>query len=332
MPPGRLFPTLCPLEYGSNLDLMPLQAAFEEAHYPKSESNRDVALKRLSFDELFLLQLGMVRVKQQRAMRLGRPFAIDRALLTAFRDSLPFQLTDAQNLVLREVLKDLQSGKPMMRLLQGDVGSGKTVVAAIAALVAVSNGTQVALMSPTEILADQHFATFDRLYGQLDESVRPSVALLTGSVPAKRRRALLAALDQGELDILIGTQALIQKGVEFSKLGLLIVDEQHRFGVRQRAHLAGETDGVVPHVLAMTATPIPRTLNMVLNGESEVSVIDQLPAGRVPIETIRYAADEVPTAYAAHPIGDCRRSPGICHLSSRRGIGIIRRQGSHRRS
>lgn len=277
--------------------LMPLAAAYEEAHYPQSESNRHQAVKRLAFDELLLLQLGMVRVKQQRTSRAAPVFTIDNRHLQLFRASLPFQLTAAQNRVLGEVLVDLASGKPMMRLLQGDVGSGKTVVAAIAALVAVSNGAQAALMSPTEILAEQHFATFSRLYAPLDDEARPRVALLTGSVPTKRRRELIADLQEGRLDVLIGTQALIQKGVAFSSLGLLIVDEQHRFGVRQRAHLVTEENGLVPHVLAMTATPIPRSLNMVLNGDTEVSVIDQLPAGRVPIETIRYTPQERAAAY-----------------------------------
>jgi ATP-dependent DNA helicase RecG len=277
--------------------LMPLAAAYEEAHYPQSELNRQQAIKRLAFDELFLLQLGMVRVKQSRATRNAPTFRIDGKLLQSFRRSLPFQLTTAQNRALEEVLVDLASGSPMMRLLQGDVGSGKTVVAAIAALVATNNGMQAALMSPTEILAEQHAATFTRLYESMPTETRPRVGLLTGSVPAKRRRELLAALEDGELDILIGTQALIQKGVEFGSLGLLVVDEQHRFGVRQRAHLLAERGGLVPHVLAMTATPIPRTLNMVLNGDTEVSVIDQLPSGRVPIETRRYTPDERAAAY-----------------------------------
>ncbi len=286
-----------PGEIRQTFGLMPLAAAFEEAHYPKSDENKRQAMKRLAFDELFLLQLGMVRVQQQRQSREGRVFTIDRELIAAFRSSLPFELTPAQDKVSDEVIADLQSGKPMMRLLQGDVGSGKTVVAAIASLIAASNGTQSALMSPTEILAEQHFATFERLYASLDDAVRPSIALLTGSVPARERRRILKSLESGELDVLIGTQALIQKGVEFTRLGLLIVDEQHRFGVRQRAHLTAEREGVVPHVLAMTATPIPRTLNMVLNGDSDVSVIDQLPAGRVPIETRRYTASERPAAY-----------------------------------
>jgi ATP-dependent DNA helicase RecG len=277
--------------------LVPLVAAFEESHYPQSEQNRAVAMKRLSFDELLLLQLGMGRIKRERAQRSGASMPADRNLLDRFTRGLPFALTGAQQRAIAEILDDLARPAPMMRLLQGDVGSGKTVVAAASALIAVSNGFQVAVMAPTEILAEQHFATFQSAYPGLDTEASPSIALLTGSTPRKRRSDILHGLREREIDVLVGTQALIQDGVEFARLGLLVVDEQHRFGVRQRAHLVSEVDGVVPHVLAMTATPIPRTLNMVLNGDSEVSVIDQLPEGRVPIETRRYAAQGRAQAY-----------------------------------
>jgi ATP-dependent DNA helicase RecG len=277
--------------------LMPLGAAFEEVHYPQSEQNLRQAMKRLAFDDLLLLQLGMVRVKQKRESAEGIPFSIDRQQLASFVDSLPFQLTQGQQRALDEVTSDLARDKPMVRLLQGDVGSGKTVVAAAAALCATGNGCQVAVMAPTEILAEQHFESFQKLFSSLEESAKPAIALLTGSTGKRVRTEVLGGLETGEIDVLIGTHALIQKGVDFQRLGLVVVDEQHRFGVRQRSHLPSAVDGPQPHVLSMTATPIPRTLNMVLNGDTDVSVIDEMPKGRVPIETRRYTPDERATAY-----------------------------------
>lgn len=268
--------------------LMPLAAAFEEVHYPRSEPNLAQAMKRLAFDDLLLLQLGMVRVKQKRQSARGIPMAIDRGLLTRFFDSLPFELTGGQQQALGEVISDLELDKPMVRLLQGDVGSGKTVVAAAAALCSMATQHQVAILAPTEILAEQHFESFQSLFSAFDAGERPSIALLTGSSGKRVRNEVLTGLETGEIDVLIGTHALIQKGVEFRNLGLLVVDEQHRFGVRQRSHLPSTVNGPQPHVLSMTATPIPRTLNMVLNGDTDVSVIDELPKGRIPIETRRY--------------------------------------------
>jgi ATP-dependent DNA helicase RecG len=222
----------------------------------------------------------------------------NEALLTRFMLGLPFSLTDGQRQALDEILADLAQPRPMTRLLQGDVGSGKTVVAAAAGLVAVDRGAQVAVMAPTEILAEQHFHNLRGLYSLLPEAERPEVALLTGATRAAERRRVREALATNEVNVLVGTHALIQDGVGFARLALTVVDEQHRFGVRQRAELPGRGTGAQAHQLAMSATPIPRTLNMVLNGDLDVSVIAELPPGRVPIETRRYFGAEREDAYA----------------------------------
>ena len=274
-----------------------LGRAYEGAHYPASQGELELAQRRLAFDDLFLLQLGLVRRKRERRAFGGIPFAIDEGLLRRFRRTLPFRLTGAQDRALAEILADLREARPMARLLQGDVGSGKTVVAAAAVLVAHANGRQAAVMAPTEILAEQHFHNLRGLYAGLDDADRPSVALLTGSTRAAERRKTLAAAGAGEIDVLVGTHALIQETVGFDRLGLAVVDEQHRFGVRQRAGLPDKATGAQPHLLSMTATPIPRTLNMVLNGDLDVSVIGERPPGRVPIETRRYLPGEREAAY-----------------------------------
>jgi ATP-dependent DNA helicase RecG len=295
---------------------MPLSAAYEEVHYPQSEQNLRQAMKRLAFDDLLLLQLGMVQIKQKREQTEGIPFAVEQALLDQFLASLPFQLTSSQRRALDEVTADLALDKPMVRLLQGDVGSGKTVVAAAAALCAIGSGCQVAVLAPTEILAEQHYESFHELFASVESSPRPEVALLTGSSGKRARTSILAGLESGEVDVLIGTHALIQKGVDFRRLGLVVVDEQHRFGVRQRSHLPTMVNGPRPHTLSMTATPIPRTLNMVLNGDTEVSVIDELPPGRIPIETRRYTPDERSSAYdlVREEIAAGRQAFVICPL------------------
>ncbi len=278
--------------------LMPLRATLEQVHFPDTEALLDSARRRLAFDELFLLQLGLVRISEQRASLPGIPLSIDQQCTEGFLASLPFELTAGQANALEEVLADLQRPRPMMRLLQGDVGSGKTVVAAAAANAVWKNGRQSVLMAPTEILAVQHFNTFSALFPQDGNCQQPRIALLTGSTARGTRKEVLERVRDGEVDILIGTHALIQKGVEVPALALLIVDEQHRFGVRQRSHLITTEEGPSPHVLSMTATPIPRTLNMILNGDSDVSVIPELPAGRRPIETRRYMPQQRDQAYA----------------------------------
>ncbi|HET8521624.1 MAG TPA: DEAD/DEAH box helicase, partial [Thermomicrobiales bacterium] len=277
--------------------LLPLARAYAGLHYPERYADLEAAQHRLMFDSLFLLQLGLVTRKRERQTTGGPPLRVDHDLVMRFVDGLPFRLTDSQQRVLHEILTDLKQPRPMARLLQGDVGSGKTVVAAAAGLVAVASGYQVAVMAPTEILAEQHYHNFRGLYSQLDEAVRPRVALLTGSAPAAPRRETQQGIADGTIDVLVGTHALIQSGVEFQRLGLAVVDEQHRFGVRQRSELSEKSEEVQPHVLSMTATPIPRTLNMVLNGDVDVSIINELPPGRMPVDTRRYFGADRQLAY-----------------------------------
>ncbi len=272
------------------LDLMPLGQAFRESHYPSDYRNLTRAHQRLSFDELLLLQLGLVKQRENRKRGVGPSFDLEVAHLDEFFAQLPFQLTNSQNRALGEVLVDLEQPRPMARLLQGDVGSGKTVIAAAAAQAAIRNDFQVAIVAPTEILAEQHLQNFHKLFAGLPESEQPKVRLLTGTTRKKERTLLMQELQAGSVDILVGTHALFEDWVTFDSLGLVVIDEQHRFGVRQRSLLPARTGDVQPHVLSMTATPIPRTLNMVLNGDLDVSVIDELPPGRIPIETKRFSA------------------------------------------
>ena len=279
--------------------LIGLQQAIMQAHYPDDYAAQDLSRKRLAFDELFLLQLGVLDKKREwQEDQPGHGFHIKGEALQKFVSSLPFALTEAQQRVVREISGDLARDVPMSRLLQGDVGSGKTVVATIALLAAIENGYQGALMAPTEILAEQHFETlFKLLSGGSGESERQDniytfknvfpfdikVALLTGSVSAKEKSAIYGRIQAGEINIVIGTHALIQKGVHFSKLGLVIIDEQHRFGVLQRTALRQK--GFNPHLLVMTATPIPRTLALTLYGDLEISTINEMPPGRQIIKT-----------------------------------------------
>jgi len=266
--------------------LMDLGKAVRQIHFPDSQEAAVEARRRLSFDEFFFIQLGMLRRRRQWQRQAAAPLPANEALLSSFLASLPFQLTEPQQRSLEQILGDLARPEPMSRLLQGDVGSGKTVVATAAALMAVAQGKQVALMAPTEILAEQHHRTVLELLAGMGEDglARPvSVELLTGSVSRPERSRVYAALASGEIDIVVGTQALIQRHLTFYDLALVIVDEQHRFGVLQRGTLRGK--GGSPHMLVMSATPIPRSLALTLYGDLEVSVIDQLPPGRQPIVT-----------------------------------------------
>ena len=278
-------------------ELVPLAAAYEQAHYPVDHSALDHGQRRLAFDDLFLLQLGLVRRKRVRQAFGALPFSVDNELLRRFEQGLPFRLTAAQRRALAQILADLREARPMMRLVQGDVGSGKTVVAAAAVIAARANARQSAVMAPTEILAEQHLHNLRGLFAGLPPADQPTVKLLTGSTRAAERRATLATVVAGETDVLVGTHALIQATVEFARLGLVVVDEQHRFGVRQRSILPEKASGEQPHLLSMTATPIPRTLNMVLNGDLDVSVIDERPPGRIPVETRRFVGAERRAAY-----------------------------------
>lgn len=277
--------------------LMLLRDALEAMHYPANQSALDAARERLTFDNLLLLQLGLIRRKNAGQDLVGIELPPQTETLQGFFDTLPFTLTQAQVTALAEILGDMSEPHPMNRLLQGDVGSGKTVVAAAAALRAVASGFQAAIMAPTEILAEQHDKNFRLLFSGMAPDQRPVVELLTGTTSARKRAEIAEALLGGSIDVLIGTHALIQETVAFANLGFVVIDEQHRFGVRQRNDLSDKARAARPHHLAMTATPIPRTLNMVVHGDLDVSIIDELPPGRIPIETRRYRGDERRDAY-----------------------------------
>ena len=264
--------------------LVPLTYALRQIHFPVDQNALAKATYRLKFEELFLLQLSLLKqkyVRSRSAVGLKMP-AVGEAFNACY-NALPYQLTNAQKRVIREIRDDMRSGHQMNRLLQGDVGSGKTMVAVLSALIVVGNGYQACLMAPTEVLAQQHFANVSKY-------LRPTgvrVALLTGNTGVKDRREIHAGLQDGSIGVLIGTHALIEDTVHFRALGLAIVDEQHRFGVEQRARLWNKGwQGVPPHVLVMTATPIPRTLAMTLYGDLDVSVIDEMPPGRKPVTTL----------------------------------------------
>lgn len=268
----------------SQYRMVPRWTALRHIHFPENQQELDAATRRLKFEELFFLQLRLLQVRTRRkdAVR-GFVFAkIGDFFNTFFQEKLPFSLTGAQKRVLKEIRADLASGKHMNRLVQGDVGSGKTVVALMTMLMALDNGFQACMMAPTEILAQQHFEGITQLVGDMGVNV----GFLSGSVKGKKREAILAQLAAGEMHIVIGTHALIEDWVQFKNLGISVIDEQHRFGVEQRAKLWAKNPAGPPHVLVMTATPIPRTLAMTLYGDLDVSVIDELPPGRKPITTL----------------------------------------------
>lgn len=277
---GEQIPEILPTDIVSRYRLMPRPDAIRSIHFPQDAENGRQARRRIMFEELFLFQLKMQALRRiAREQTEGTALQIPMEELRTFVKSLPFPLTDAQKRVIKEILTDMRSPYAMNRLLQGDVGSGKTVVAAIALFAAVKAGFQGALMVPTEILAEQHVQSLTGLLSPHGIQV----ALLSGSLTAKRRREVIGALQMGLIDVVVGTHALIQEDVFFSKLGLVITDEQHRFGVEQRRILRNK--GLTPDVLFMTATPIPRTLAISAFGDMDVSTIDQMPAGRKPIET-----------------------------------------------
>ena len=278
----------------NRLRLVSRDTAVRNVHYPKNDRDLANARLRLKFEELFYIQLNILRYAsdQKRKFR-GYVFRRIGDIFNSFyKEHLPFPLTDAQKRVMKEIRRDLCSGAQMNRLLQGDVGSGKTLVALMTMLIALDNGYQACIMAPTEILAEQHLATIREFLG--DMPVR--VEMLTGTVKGKRRRAVLEGLADGSVEILVGTHAVIEDTVQFCRLGLVIVDEQHRFGVAQRAKLWGKSQNP-PHVLVMTATPIPRTLAMTIYGDLDVSVIDQLPPGRKPVATIHKYNNQTTSLY-----------------------------------
>ena len=288
-------PETLPPFIANRLRLVARDTALRSVHYPKTAEALQNARFRLKFEELFYVQLNILRyASDQRRKYRGYVFPrIGKIFNGFYSDHLPFPLTDAQKRVMREIRGDLGSGRQMNRLLQGDVGSGKTLVALMTMLIALDNGYQACIMAPTEILAEQHLASIREFLGDMDIRVE----LLTGIVKGKRRRSVLEGLAAGSVDILVGTHAVIEDTVQFSKLGLVVVDEQHRFGVAQRAKLWSKSQNP-PHVLVMTATPIPRTLAMTIYGDLDVSVIDQLPPGRKPVQTIHKYSTQTTSLYS----------------------------------
>ncbi len=290
---GKTIQTLLPMAYQhieENLSKNLLQAhqliarkdALFHIHFPKNAAWLKQAKERLKFEELFFLQLKLLHQQQNKKIKYKGQLLTKTDLLTQFyKEHLPFELTNAQKRVVKEICKDMISGQQMNRLLQGDVGSGKTIVAFLAMLMAVDNGAQACLVAPTEILAEQHFHGLK----EFTDKMGITIDLLTGSTRTKDRRVLHGRLENGNLKILVGTHALFEDKVQFENLGLCIIDEQHRFGVAQRSKLWSKNPEMPPHILVMTATPIPRTLAMTLYGDLDVSVIDELPQGRKPIKT-----------------------------------------------
>jgi len=289
--PGTPSEEVCdpiPAAIRGRLGLVPRSQAFWQVHWPEAETNfsdleasRTPAHQRLIFEELFFLELGLELKRRKARLEPGIPFEVNDEVRSALKRMLPFHPTRAQKQVMKEIAEDMARAAPMRRLLQGDVGSGKTIVAFEAATVAMENGYQVAMMAPTEILATQHYFTARRIL----EPAGYRIVLLTGSLEAGRKQAIRGHLARGHAQMVIGTHALLEDKVEFERLGLVIVDEQHRFGVLQRMKLMRKNSEVQPDVLVMTATPIPRTLAMTLYGDLDVSVIDELPPGRTPVST-----------------------------------------------
>jgi ATP-dependent DNA helicase RecG len=270
-----------------------INLAIKKIHFPLRPVDAEAAKKRFAFENLFLLQLNNLKIKSELAEQKSAPIEIDQEYLSRIISKLPFILTNSQKEVLNEVVSDIQKGRPMNRLLQGDVGSGKTVIAAIAAILAAKNGKQTAILAPTEVLAQQHYRTITKIFGEFEKEI----AILTGS---SKKKDVVKKIESGETKIIIGTHAIIQKSVKFNKLALVIVDEQHRFGVDQRAALLNaekNSEMLIPHLLSMSATPIPRTLALTIYGDLDLSIINELPAGRKPIITKIVDPDKRKNAY-----------------------------------
>ncbi len=328
-----------PEDMRSRLRLPPVTEALKQVHFPDSLQQAEAARRRFAFEELLCIELGVVRRRRQSLAAGGAPrLTLPRSVLEGFEKSLPFELTKAQRKAIEDVASDIGREAPMSRLLEGDVGSGKTVVAAAALLAAVASGYQGAIMAPTEILAEQHFRTFCRLLDPRDDgsaargvwfqeagpgylALRPPyverpvrVALLTGSLNSSEKSAATQAISRGEVDIAIGTHALVQQSVEFQRLAVAVVDEQHRFGVAQRAALRGK--GGAPHVLVMTATPIPRTLALTVYGDLDITVLDEMPPGRPPVKTYRVGGRQRDRAYefVRKKVAEGRQAYVICPL------------------
>jgi ATP-dependent DNA helicase RecG len=293
-------PDHLPEDLRRRVGLMNLETALRQIHFPDDSKTLERARYRLAFDEWFLIQIGVLRQRHLWQSEPGEAVAVDDEMLQRFILSLPFKLTGAQQRALGEIVGDLRRDRPMNRLLQGDVGSGKTVVAAAAMALTRASDVQAALMAPTEILAEQHYRTVARLLGSLEpggqSEAHAGVRLLTGSTPGPEKEAIYQGLADGSIDVVVGTHALIQEGVQFQRLALAVVDEQHRFGVAQRAALRQK--GYNPHVLVMTATPIPRSLALTVYGDLDLSIIDEMPPGRQPVKTRVLLPTERERAYS----------------------------------
>lgn len=289
-----------PEKYIKNNNLYALPFAIRQSHWPEASSSMnqleqgiDVARRSIVYDEFFFLELGLALKRNGVELTKGISFKVEHRYTKPLNQMLPFRLTDAQRRVLGEIKQDMMNQAPMHRLIQGDVGSGKTIVALMAALIAIENDTQVAVVAPTEILAEQHFSTFKQWLEKLDLHCE----LLRSGISQTEKKRILEELANGDVDLVVGTHAVLQEGVQFKRLGLGIVDEQHRFGVRQRGIL--KQKGTNPDMLVMTATPIPRTLSMTIYGDLSLSVIDQLPPGRTPVETVHCRNNQRNSAYDA---------------------------------
>jgi len=272
-PPEEILPEPVRKQYG----ILPAERAYRAIHEPQSMAESELAKKRLIFEEFFVFSAGLSLMRAVRAEKKTAPY--ENLEMRPFYASLPFTLTGAQQRAIEDIRRDLSRGAPMNRLVQGDVGSGKTMVAAAAAYLAAGNHRQTALMAPTEILAEQHFASLDKLFAPMGITV----ALLTGSMTVKQKKNVREQIENGEVQIVVGTHALLTDATRFQNLGLVIADEQHRFGVAQRSRLSAK--GEDPHLLVMSATPIPRTLALLMYGDLEVSILDELPPGREPVDT-----------------------------------------------
>ncbi len=296
-------------------ELLELSEALLQVHFPDSWDDLKAAQHRLAFDEIFYLQLGVLQQKRQWEERTGQTFTVEQDWLQAQIEKLPFQLTNAQQHSLNDILRDLAGGTPMNRLVQGDVGSGKTVVAALGAAVVLQNGAQVAVMAPTSILAEQHYKSFTSLLAGEDGLLSPEqVALMIGATPESEKAVVRAGLINGDIKLVVGTHALLEDPVVFQNLQLAVIDEQHRFGVKQRAALRSKSEN--PHLLVMTATPIPRSLALTVYGDLDLSVMDEMPPGRQPVDTyvlyptereriynlIRREVDEGRQAFIIYPL------------------------------
>jgi len=308
---AHLAPEILPRSVRERVGLPPIAQALQQIHFPDEESQIEPARRRLVFEEFFLMQLGVGMQRRQNQQERGIAMRIDEQRLNEQLQRLvPFELTNAQKRVIREIWSDMTLPHPMNRLLQGDVGSGKTIVAAAAILAAVDNQYQAAMMAPTEILAEQHYINLHRLFQPLGISVE----LLVGRLSSKQRQQARERVASGRAMVAVGTHALIQEEVSFARLGLAIVDEQHRFGVLQRAALRDK--GIMPHLLVMSATPIPRTLTMTLYGELDVSILDEMPPGRKPVKTHWKTPEERLKVYAGvrKLIEEGRQAYVICPL------------------